>query len=281
MGNHMTPQQRARESTSPLATPMVARCPLMRQRRQLVHAGRRPCPSMHRQQRPRWRPPRAAKGRGGPACCGCGGQAARGSRRAGRSALAAGAAKGGRPRPRGPRLLGRLPGVGPRSARRLALDPAFGWGLAGVLTGTALHALVYVLQEMALVRDEAPPHRAVADGGGGPPAAPCLSPAGTLAGVDHGRNGGGGGGGGGGRNGGGGRAERVLEPPQLCGLIGLMGSAVCVSHAALFTVPRWEARVLASVAEHGGTPRIRFRYLCNLVLYSSYIFLCTSYSSTG
>ena len=51
-------------------------------------------------------------------------------------------------------------------------------------------------------------------------------------------------------------AERTLEPPQLCGLIGLAGSAVIVAHAALFTLPEWDTAVLGSVAAHGGTARI-------------------------
>jgi len=51
-------------------------------------------------------------------------------------------------------------------------------------------------------------------------------------------------------------AERTLEPPHLCGLIGLVGSAAIVSHAALFTLPEWDTVVLDSVAAHGGTARI-------------------------
>ena len=51
-------------------------------------------------------------------------------------------------------------------------------------------------------------------------------------------------------------AELTLEPPHLCGLIGLLGSAAIVSHAALFTLPEWDTVVLGSVAACGGTARI-------------------------
>lgn len=61
-------------------------------------------------------------------------------------------------------------------------------GLGAVLAGTVLHALVYVLQELTLVREAAP-----------------------------------------------------LEPPRLCGWIGLMGTAIVCSHAAIFTLPRRHA----------------------------------------
>ena len=145
------------------------------------------------------------------------------------------------------------------------MDRPFAFGVFCVLAGTALHALVYVLQEMTLVHDEPDdatasslsssssltPDKSSGDGG-------C----GTAEGSADGSSGGGASVGCGGSS----RLpspskrvaskEHVLYPPHLCGLIGLMGSAVVTSHAAIFTIPNWEGRVLASVFEHGGTPRI-------------------------
>lgn len=105
------------------------------------------------------------------------------------------------------------------------MDRPFAFGVFCVLAGTALHALVYVLQEMTLVHDE--------PGSGSEGTVRLLSSPKRLT-----------------------PTERGLDPPHLCGLIGLMGSAVVTSHAAVFTIPNWEARVLASVFDHGGTPRI-------------------------
>lgn len=78
----------------------------------------------------------------------------------------------------------------------------FGVGLAAVVGGTALHALVYVLQEMTLVKQ-----------------------------------------------------TDKLEPAQLCGLIGLLGSSVVGAHSLVLVAPRWESLVVASVRAHAGTPR--------------------------
>ena len=106
-------------------------------------------------------------------------------------------------------------------ARLLEMDPAFAWGLACVLTGTALHALVYVLQEMTLVHDAPPPAAA---------AAPLTAAAAAKAAAPSRP------------------AERVLDPPHLCGLIGIMGSAVIVAHASAFTLPHWEGKVRAAAS---------------------------------
>eukprot|EP00308_Calcidiscus_leptoporus_P009348 CAMPEP_0119358038 /NCGR_PEP_ID=MMETSP1334-20130426/6329_1 /TAXON_ID=127549 /ORGANISM="Calcidiscus leptoporus, Strain RCC1130" /LENGTH=253 /DNA_ID=CAMNT_0007372437 /DNA_START=1 /DNA_END=759 /DNA_ORIENTATION=- len=76
------------------------------------------------------------------------------------------------------------------SATIMSLDESFSTGLLAVLVGTGMHALVYVLQEMTLVKEATP-----------------------------------------------------LEPSMLCGLIGLMGTAVIGVHAALFTAPQWHTLV--------------------------------------
>jgi len=76
------------------------------------------------------------------------------------------------------------------SATLIAIDDSFAKGIVAVLIGTGMHALVYVLQEMTLVKETFP-----------------------------------------------------LEPSILCGLIGMMGTAVIGAHAAVFTAPVWHERV--------------------------------------
>ena len=44
------------------------------------------------------------------------------------------------------------------------------------------------------------------------------------------------------------KEEAPLEPPQLCGLIGLLGSGVIAAHAAVFTYPR-RAPLTAAIAQ--------------------------------